>query len=211
MNIRDLLMYLQGVVKASQAVVSYARKWATDIESEELAAIVVRHSITAAVSGMASGVLPGIAVLISSGIAIGAIWHMYYAVGKYLHMTFGKDMLKAAAAAILSNIVNQMWGVLAIELVAAFIPLISIPATGLIFFAITYFSGLSFLLMLVYIFKAGGDPTTMSAEEISKKAQEAAKDIDFDTEFKQAKEGFHKMRKEGNLENNARGVDIDSE
>ena len=78
--------------------------------------------------------LPDLAALVGSGIAIGAIWHMYYAVGQYLHLTFGKDILKAAASAILSNIVHQLWGVLAIELAATFAPLFSIPATGLVLY-----------------------------------------------------------------------------
>ncbi len=98
--------YFVGLLNAANTVVEYASKWAANLESEELAAIVVRHAIAAAVSGMTAGVLPGIGALISSVISIGAIWHMYYAVGKYLHLTFGKDILKAAAAAILSNIVH---------------------------------------------------------------------------------------------------------
>ena len=136
---------------------------------------------------------------------------MYYAVGKYLHLTFGKDILKAAAAAILSNIVHQLWGVLAIELAAACVPILSIPATGLIFFSVTYFSGLTFLLLLAYIFKAGGDPTKMSADEIAQTAKEATEGVDFKKEYKQAKEGFKKMREEGNLEEQAKGVDIESD
>lgn len=51
----------------------------------------------------------------------------------------------------------------------------------------------------------------MSAEEMSRKAQEASRDIDFSGEFKQAKEGFHKMRKSGNLEENTRGINIDDD
>ena len=211
MDPTTLVTYFVGLLKAADAVVEYASKWASGLESKELATIVVRHAIAAAVSGMVGGVLPGVAALIGSGIAIGAIWHMYYAVGQYLHLTFGKDILKAAASAILSNIVHQLWGVLAIELAATFAPLFSIPATGLVLFSVTYFSGLTFLLLLAYIFKAGGDPTTMSAEEMSKKAKEATRDIDFSGEFKQAKEGFKKMRKEGNLEEQAKGVDIESD
>ncbi|MBQ6972719.1 MAG: hypothetical protein IJP86_10255 [Synergistaceae bacterium] len=211
MDIAFLMRYFSGLMKVANTVVGYANKWAANIESAQLATIVVRHAIAAAVAGMAGGVLPGIAVLVSSVIAIGAIWHMYYAVGKYLHLKFGKDILKATAAAILSNVIHQMWGVLAIEFAATFIPLLSIPATGLIFFAITYFSGMTFLLVLEYIFKAGGDPTSMSAEELKRTAERAAGGIDFRGEFEQSKQGFKRMRREGNLEDLSKGVDINSD
>lgn len=207
----DKKTYFTMLYAASKTVVEYAKKWATDIESDELADIVVNHAIAAAVAGMGAGVLPGLGALIAGGISVGAIWHMYYAVGQYLHLTFGVNMLKAAAAAILSNIVHQPWGVLSLELAAAFIPLISIPATGLIFFSVTYFSGLTFLFALARIFKAGGDPTKMTADEMAQKAKEAAGEIDFSGEYERAKEGFKKMHKEGNLEDISRGVKIDGD
>ena len=75
-------LYLVALMKVADTVVEYATKWATNIESEELALIVVNHAIAAAVAGMAAGVLPGIAVLIAGGISVGAIWHMYYVAGK---------------------------------------------------------------------------------------------------------------------------------
>ncbi|MBQ6111854.1 MAG: hypothetical protein IJL01_05620, partial [Synergistaceae bacterium] len=187
------------------------KEWAADISTDELAGIVINHAIAAAAAGMAAGVLPGISALISSGIAVGAIWHMYYAIGKYVHLTFGKDILKAAASAILSNLAHQTWGYFAVEIAAMFIPLISIPATGFIFFAITYFSGLTFLLLLVALFKAGKDPTEMSADDIKNEAKKVAEDIDFREETKKVREGFKKIRKEGNFEEQARGVDIESD
>lgn len=100
---------------------------------------------------------------------------------------------------------------MAIELAAACVPILSIPATGLIFFSVTYFSGLTFLLRLAYIFKVGGDPTKISADEIAQTAKEATEGVDFKKEYKQAKEGFKKMREEGNLEEQAKGVDIESD
>ena len=160
---------------------------------------------------MGAGVLPGLGAIIAGGISVGAIWHMYYAVGQYLHLMFGMDMLKATAAAILSNIVHQRWGVLALELATTLIPGWSIIATGLIFFSVTYFSGLTFLFALVRIFKAGGDPTKMTADEMAQKAKEAAEEIDFSKEYEKSKEGFKKMREEGNLEENARGINIDND
>lgn len=211
MSIRDILAYFETLLRAADTTVSYARKWAADIESEELASIVVRHACTAAVTGMGAGVLPGIGALISGGISVGAIWHMYYAVGKYLRIGFNVDMLKAAAAAILSNIVNQLWGVLLLEFAATLVPFLSIPATGFIFFGITYVSGLMFLLTLSRIFRAGGNPSSMTAEEMRAKAEEAAHEMNLRDEFMNTKDVFHKMRKDGSLDDNSRGVDIESE
>lgn len=180
------------------------------LNSQEIADIIVKHASAAAVAGMLAGVLPGLAALIASGISIGAIWRMYYCIGKYLHIGFSFDLLKAAASAILSNVVHQLWGVLAIEFALTFIPFLAIPATGLIFFAVTYFSGLTFLQLLVRIFRAGGDPANMTAEEIKQKTKEILEDdeINIQEEFKNVKEGFKKMREDGTLDEKGKGVDI---
>ena len=134
MDPTTLVTYFVGLLKAADAVVEYASKWASGLESKELATIVVRHAIAAAVSGMVGGVLPGVAALIGSGIAIGAIWHMYYAIGQYLHLEFSKDILKAIASAIIVNIVTQLAGVITMEILASFVPGLAIITNGICLF-----------------------------------------------------------------------------
>ena len=210
MSMKDWIIYFDTLISVAEKIINLVKGWTTNLESEELACIVVNHACAAAATGMTAGVLPGVASIIAGGISIGAIWHMYYAIGKYLNLSFNTDILKAVGSAILSNIVNQLWGVLAIEVAATFIPIIAIPATGLIFFVVTYLSGLTFLILLAYIFQAGGNPAEMTAEEMEKNAKEVGSKIDLKSEFNHAKEGFKKMRKDGSLGKQAEGVDIEN-
>ena len=210
MSMRDWVIYFDTLIRVAEKIVDLVKGWTKNLESEELACIVVNHACAAAATGMATGVLPGVAAIIAGGISIGAIWHMYYAIGKYLNLSFNIDILKAVGSAILSNIVNQLWGVLAVEFAATFIPIVAIPATGLIFFVVTYLSGLTFLMLLAYIFQAGGNPAEMTADEMKEKAKKVGREIDFKSEFKNAKEGFNRMREDGSLDKQAEGVDIEN-
>ena len=197
-----------ALIKAAAALVKYAKKYAADLQSEKLAEIVVNHASAAAITGMGAGVLPGLGALIAGGISIGAIWHMYYAIGKYLQLNWGMDMLKAAATAILTNIVHQMWGVLALELAATLIPGFAIPATGFIFFGVTYLSGLTFLLVLGHLFKAGKNLDLVKLDDLMESFRDIKNETNLADELKNVRNDFKEMRKDGSLKKNSEGVDI---
>ncbi|MBR0256200.1 MAG: hypothetical protein IJQ58_00550 [Synergistaceae bacterium] len=188
-------------------------RYLVDMEdgSKRISEIIMRHAAAAGVAAMASGVLPGIGALISSVIGIGAIWHMYYAIGQYLHLEFSKDILKAIASAIIVNIVTQLAGVITMEILASFVPGLAIITNGICLFGVTYIAGLLFLKALVHIFKAGGDPSKMTAQEIESRIKEAAREANLRDEFRNAKSTFKQMRKEGTLNEQSRGVDINSD
>ena len=199
------------LIKAAALLVKYAKKYATDLQSEKLADIVVNHASAAAITGMGAGVLPGLGALIAGGISVGAIWHMYYAIGKYLRLNFGRDMLKATATAILTNIVHQIWGVLALELAATLIPGLSIPATGFIFFGVTYLSGLTFLLVLARLFKAGENLERIKIDDLMEAFKDVKNETNLGDELKNIRKDFKEMRKDGSLKKNSESVDISND
>ena len=198
------------LVAAAYALKEYMSSgaYAENFDSRELADIVVVHSAAAGVAAMAAGVLPGVGSIIASGIAVGAIWSMYVMIGKYLHLTLGKDLWKAIGSAVIANIVTQLAGVLVLELAVGFIPGASIIAAGVVNFGVTYVAGIIFLKALTEIFKAGGDPNNMTCDQVKKKFNEAAKSVNVKDAFSEAKSTFSKMKKEGTLNEKGKGVDI---
>ncbi len=63
----------------------------------------------------------GVGAILATGVAVGAIWTMYFRIAKYLNLHMGKGTWKAIASAVLTNIVTQLAGILALELAVGFI------------------------------------------------------------------------------------------
>ena len=184
--------------------------YAENFDSRELADIVVGHAAAAGVSAMAAGALPGVGSIIASGLAVGAIWTMYVRIGKCLNLKISKDLWKAIASAVLANIVTQLAGVLALELVVGFIPGASIIAAGVVNFGVTYVAGLIFLKALTEIFKAGINPEQMTSEQMKRQFSDAAKTVNVKSAFSEAKSAFNEMKKDGSLNEKGKNIDIDS-
>lgn len=184
--------------------------YAENFDSKELADIVIVHAAAAGISAMAAGALPGVGSIIASGLAVGAIWTMYAHIGKYLHLKISKDLWKAIASAVLANVVTQLAGVLALEMVVGFIPGAGIIAAGAVNFGVTYVAGLIFLKALTEIFKAGKNPEQMTGEQMKKQFSDAAKTVNVRSAFSEAKSAFNEMKKDGSLNEKGKKVDIDS-
>ncbi len=178
-------------------------EYAKPFKAEEIANMVIAHAAAAAVAAMAAGILPGAAAIIAGGIAVAAIWSMYYRIGKYIGIGFSLDTLKALAAALISNLVTQIGGVLALDILLTFVPGASIIAGGLMNFAIVYVAGLIYLNMLVGLFKAGLDPSNLNAEELKKAYSKTSEDVDIKAACAEAKSMFTEMRKSGELKKKA--------
>ena len=184
--------------------------YAENFDSRELADIVVGHAAAAGVSAMAAGALPGVGSIIASGLAVGAIWTMYMRIGKCLNLKIIRDLWKAIASAVLANVVTQLAGVLALELVVGFIPGASIIAAGVVNFGVTYVAGLIFLKALTEIFKAGKNPAQMTGEQMKKQFSAAAKTVNVKSAFSEAKSAFNEMKKDGSLNEKGKNIDIES-
>ena len=207
MNERTLL------ILAVTAISEYFRTgaYADNFDSKELANIVIAHAAAAGLSAMAAGVLPGVGSLIAIGICTGAIWTMYIRIGAYLHLSIGLDVLKAIAAAVLANIATQLAGILVLELALGFVPGAAILIGGAVNFAVTYIAGIIYLFALESIFKAGGDPSKMSAAEMKKHFKAAAKDVNVKTAFSEAKKTFTQMNEDGSLQKEGGSVNIQTD
>lgn len=183
--------------------------YAKNFESKEVADIVVNHSAAAGISAMAAGVLPGVGAILATGVAVGAIWTMYFRIAKYLNLHMGKGTWKAIASAVLTNIVTQLAGILALELAVGFIPGASILAAGVVNFGVTYAAGVIFLKALTGIFADGKDPRKMGDEEMNSYFSNAAGNVNAKDVFKEAKGVFKEMKKDGSLKEKGEHTNIE--
>ena len=150
--------------------------------------IIVKHSIASAAAGLAAGFLPGVGAIIAAITGSGAIWTMYYRICQEMQIPLSKNILKALGSAILSNIITQLGGVLALELIASFIPGIAIIANAAACYGITYLAGFLFIKLLVNLFKAGKNPAAMSADELSSAGKAASQETNCADIFKNARD-----------------------
>jgi len=190
---------------ACEALKNYynSKDYVKPFKAEEIANMVIAHAASAAVAAMAGGVLPGVSAVIASGIAVAAIWSMYYRIAKYLGIGLSLDTLKALASALITNIVTQIGGVLLLDLMLSFVPIASIVAGGLMNFAIVYVAGIMYLYMLADIFKAGKDPKSMDAEALKKAYSDSAGKVDIKAACSEAKSTFKDMKASGDLKEKA--------
>lgn len=164
-------------------------------DADKVASIIDTHAIAAAAAGLAGGLLPGVASVIAMLTSTGAIWSMYYRICGELDIKVSKNMLKTVGSAVLTNIVTQLGGMLALELVSSFIPGLAVVASVALCYGITVLAGYLFLEILTRIFKAGKNPETMTEAEYREISREASANTDCKGIFKDAqKEAREKIR-----------------
>ena len=149
--------------------------------------IIIKHAIASAAAGLAGGFLPGVAGIIAVVTSAGAIWTMYYRICREMGIKISQSILKTLGSAILSNIVTQLGGVILIEAIASFIPGVAIVASAAACYGVVYLAGYLFIKLLVSVFKAGQDPSVMSADELSAAGRQAAAEADCKTIFQEAR------------------------
>lgn len=165
------------------------------IDQAKVTSIIEAHAIGAAVAGLAGGVLPGVASVIAVLTSTGAIWSMYYRICGELDIKVSQNMLKTVGSAVLTNIVTQLGGMLALELVASFVPGLAVVASAAVCYGVTVLAGKLFLEILTRIFKAGKNPETMTEAEYREISRQASSATDCKGIFKDAqKEAREKIR-----------------
>lgn len=180
--------------------------------SKDLADCVLQHSAAVGVAAMAIGVLPLAGAVVAMGVGTVAIWKMYVKICSIIGVPFGKNKLKALASAALTNIATQLAATYALQIASSIIPGTGIISSGVINFASTYIAGLLFLLVLTRLFKTGrNDVENMSDEELINTVKSAMASIDMKVIFKEAKNIFMDMRRDGSLEQMGAEVDISDE
>ena len=154
--------------------------------ADEIEKIIMQQSMAAAAAGLAGGFLPGVAGIIATVTSAGSIWMMYGRICQALGIRISRNILKALGSAVLSNIVTQLAGVLAVELVASFIPGAAVVASAVVCYGVTYLAGFLFMKLLVNVFKAGRNPEKMTAEELADAIRQASRETDCKGVFKTA-------------------------
>lgn len=200
--------------KLLEAVSNYyeSGEYVKPFRSKDLADCVVQHSAAVGVAAMGAGVLPGAGSVVALGIVVAAIWRMYIKICTIIGVPFGKNKLKALASAALTNIATQLGAVYALQIASSFIPGTGVISSGVVNFASTYIAGLLFLMVLTRLFKTGRqDVEDMSDEELTASMKAAFASIDVKAIFKEAKNIFTDMRKDGSLNRASEGVDISDE
>ena len=155
-------------------------------EADEIGKIIIQSAVVAAAAGAAGSVIPGLAIIGAITSSVGAIWSMYIRMCAKLGLKFGKDTLKALASAVVSNIVANIGGIIAVEIVSSFLPGISIAVGAVLDFCVVYLAGMMFLTLLLKMLKRYG-----SIENIPGKidVNQAKKDIKWNKE--DLKAGVH--------------------
>ena len=196
--------------KLLEAVVEYYQsgEYVKPFQSKELADCVVKHAAAGAVAAMGAGLLPGAGGVISAGVGVAAIWTMYIKICKTIGVPFSKNKLKALASALLTNVATQFAGIFALSFLAG----AGAVAIGAVNFAVTYFAGLTFLLMLTKLFKTQRRDSLEFSDDAWKDAfKSALNDVDKKEVIKEAKNLFTHMRKDGSLDEMGKDVEFEKE
>lgn len=202
---------LTAADKLLDAIIEYygSGEYVKPFRSKDVADCVVQHAAAAGVTAMGAGILPGAGSLVAMGISVGAIWTMYVRICMIIGVELGKNKLKALASAVVTNIVTQMAGIFAMEFAFSLIPGAGIVIVGAGNFVIVYIAGLIFLTTLTQLFKVKrSDVENMSNDEWIASLKESISNIDKKAVFKEAKDFFMGMKRDGSLNNVGESVDI---
>ncbi|MBQ7653826.1 MAG: hypothetical protein IJS17_02005 [Clostridia bacterium] len=177
--------------------------------AEQINKNVIGHAAAGAAAGVASGFLPGVGAVISTGVAIGAIWSMYIRIGNLCGIPFKKNLLKSIASAILANVITGIAGTLVFGVVSSFVPGLASAVEAIVNFVAIYAAGIIFIKMLTMLVeKNGANFDILSEEDLKKAAKEASDNTNITDISKEAKSVFKDMKKDGSLEEMGKSFDI---
>ncbi|MDF2588850.1 MAG: hypothetical protein K0S41_2691 [Anaerocolumna sp.] len=188
-----------------------------DNVTDDIADVIINHSLGAAAAGLGSAWIPGIGGTAALFASVGFIWSMYFRINKCLGLKLSKTLLKSLASAIITNIAASAASVIggaAVSTVLSFIPGIgtvtaSIIMAGVVYAAV-FASGLIYIKLLTSLFKAGKDPSKMTEEQLKSAAASAVKESDVSKIIKDAKKDYVSARKSGSV-NGDEKVDLEKD
>jgi uncharacterized protein (DUF697 family) len=189
------------ILKAAKELVKVMDQTADNILPQDIANIVKFHAKGATTAALASGLVPGVggtaAVLISGGF----IWSMYVRIGNKIDLPFKENLLKSLASGVATNLAAGALGGIAISSALSLIPGIgsagSAALSGAICYALTLTSGYIYLKLLTQLFSKKIDFNNISEQSLKNMAESIVKSDDVKKAFKEAKEKFNKMKKQG--------------
>ena len=160
------------------------------------------HSIGAAISALAAGLLPGAGAVVATVISGGVIWKMYFSINSKLGLKLGDATVKTVASAIGANVVQYVIGAILIDVVLSFIPGVNLLATaalGAACYVAVYASAHIYIRLLTNIFKSGKTLDDLTAEEMRSKADEMAKSVNMKEIVEEGKAKFKEAKNSGEL------------
>lgn len=173
--------------------------------AEEAGDTILVCSIAAAVSGIGSGMLPGVGSVVASAACVTSIWTMYVKINQHLGISVKDNILKSLASAILTNIIASAGSyvlVLIGAIAISFIPGIGYASTiiyGTLAFISVYASGILYIKLLTRVMRAKKtlDSTDVNIEDIAKDIVNESNVSDL---LKEGKEMFEQTKKDGKFE-----------
>ncbi len=182
------------VLTAAKALVKSMDKAADDNLPYEIAQIVKDHSKGAAVAAVAAGWIPGAGAVAAVAVSAGFIWTMYGRINHELEVPFSENVMKSLASGVATNLAAGVVGGLVMSAALSMLPgLGSVGASavaGATCYALTIASGYVYLKVLTNVFRAGTDPTTMSADDLKRAAKDVAAKEDMKSVVRDAKSAY---------------------
>lgn len=173
---------------------------AENTTSEDLLKIVKFHAIGAAASSAAAGLIPGAGGTAASACFIGFVWAMYVRLSKKIGIPFEKNILKALASAVVTNLIGYAITILVATSVVSLIPgLGSVAASAVdasLGYAVVYVSGIIYMNLLAKLVKDKKNISEMSEKEIKEMATETAKEADVKSMLKDAQKAYKSAKDE---------------
>jgi hypothetical protein len=170
---------------------------------EEIAEIVKSHSKGAAIAALGSAWIPGIGGTAAVTIAAGFVWSMYLRINSKIELSLSENIIKTVASGIATNLAAWAIASLAISTALSFLPgLGNVGASAIMCgtcYALTLASGFVYLKILTRVFKAGKDPTSMTADDLKEVAKEVVQNEDIKAFMKEAKEEYKAAKAHGEI------------
>lgn len=188
----------EDLLEAAVKLTELAREHSENLESRELADIIVKHSCSVAEGMIVALIQPGtIPVWMSLHMYVAnAALPMFGKISSYMHLQLNIDMLRSVSAEILLNISRRC-----VSPVSLFKP---IGGFYIHAFSTMYVSGLMFLEALINILKTGNDPSHLTTVQMKEELQKAAESVDAREAYEEA---IHAVMRHMNQ----RGKDVDTE
>jgi uncharacterized protein (DUF697 family) len=174
----------------------------------DIAGIVKFHSKGAAISGIASGWIPGAGAVAAVAISAGFVWTMYGRINSKIDLPFTENIIKSVGSGIATNLAAYIAGGIIIPTALSFVPTVGSAAAAIIVgstcYALTLASGFVYLKVLTRVFKAGKDPTAMTAENLKDVAKNVIENEDIKAVMKEAKKHYKDAKASGEIQKEAR-------
>jgi uncharacterized protein (DUF697 family) len=168
----------------------------------ELAGMVKKCAVGAAVAGAGSGWIPGAGATIATSITSGVVLTMFYQINRKLGLSLGENIVKNCGAGISAVLVGYLggWGV---GTAVSFIPGIGTAAAiaidTVMCYSLTMASGILYFKVLTSVLQDSKDISTMGKENLQKIIKTTVKNVDMKALMKEIKATYKQSKQSGEI------------